>query len=83
VLLPPLHTDVQREPRRIFPAINIETSSTRQEQLMFTKEIYDKMVIMHRMLRLLNDNEQTELFLQQLAKTESNEEFLATLKDFK
>ena len=50
---------------------------------MFTKEIYDKMVIMHRMLRLLNDNEQTELFLQQLAKTESNEEFLATLKDFK
>ncbi len=78
-----LHLDRQLANRRIFPAINIETSSTRQEQLMFTKEIYDKMVIMHRMLRLLNDNEQTELFLQQLAKTESNEEFLATLKDFK
>jgi transcription termination factor Rho len=78
-----LHLDRQLANRRIFPAINIETSSTRQEQLMFTKEVYDKMVIMHRMLRLLNDNEQTELFLQQLAKTESNEEFLATLKDFK
>ncbi len=78
-----LHLDRQLANRRIFPAINIESSSTRQEQLMFTKEIYDKMVIMHRMLRLLNDNEQTELFLQQLAKTESNEEFLATLKDFK
>jgi transcription termination factor Rho len=78
-----LHLDRQLANRRIFPAINIESSSTRQEQLMFKKEVYDKMVVMHRMLRLLNDNEQTDLFLQQLAKTESNEEFLATLKDFK
>ncbi len=78
-----LHLDRNLANRRIFPAINIESSSTRQEQLMFKKEVYDKMVIMHRMLRLLNDNEQTDLFLQQLMKTESNEEFLATLKDFK
>ncbi len=78
-----LHLDRQLANRRIFPAINIETSSTRQEQLMFKKEVYDKLVVMHRMLRLLNDNEQTDLFLQQLAKTESNEEFLSTLKDFK
>lgn len=78
-----LHLDRNLANRRIFPAINIESSSTRQEQLMFQKEKYDKMVIMHRMLRLLNDNEQTDLFLQQLMKTDSNEEFLATLKDFK
>ena len=50
---------------------------------MFTKEIYDKMATMHRMVRLLNENEQTELFLQQLAKSDTNEEFLASLKDFK
>jgi transcription termination factor Rho len=78
-----LHLDRQLANRRIFPAINIEHSSTRQEQLMFKKEHYDKLVTMHRMLRLLGDNEQTDLFLQQLAKTESNEEFLSTLKDFK
>ena len=78
-----LHLDRNLANRRIFPAINIENSGTRQEQLMFEKEQYDKMVVMHRMLRLLNENEQTDLFLQQLAKSESNEEFLSTLKDFK
>ena len=78
-----LHLDRNLANRRIFPAIDINASSTRQEQLMFEKEIYDKMVVMHRMLRLLNENEQTDLFLAQLAKTEDNNEFLTSLKDFK
>ena len=78
-----LHLDRRLAERRIFPAIDISASGTRQEQLMFTKEIYDKMATMHRMVRLLNENEQTELFLQQLAKSDTNEEFLASLKDFK
>ncbi len=78
-----LHLDRRLAERRIYPAIDIASSGTRQEQLMFTKEIYDKMTTMHRMIRLLNENEQTDLFLMQLAKTESNEEFLASLKDFK
>jgi len=78
-----LHLDRRLAERRIFPAIDVSSSGTRQEQLMFDKETYDKMATMHRMLRLLNENEQTELFLQQLAKSDTNEEFLASLKDFK
>jgi transcription termination factor Rho len=78
-----LHLDRRLAERRVFPAIDVSSSGTRQEQLMFTKEVYDKMSMMHRMLRLLNENEQTDLFLQQLAKSETNEEFLASLKDFK
>lgn len=78
-----LHLDRRLAERRIFPAINVGASGTRQEQLMFSKDIYDKMVIMHRMLRLLNESEQTEVFLERLSKTESNEEFLNSLKDIK
>ena len=78
-----LHLDRKIAERRIFPAIDISASGTRQEQLMFTKEVYDKMATMHRMLRLLNENEQTDLFLQQLAKSDTNADFLASLKDFK
>lgn len=78
-----LHLDRRIAERRIFPAMDISSSGTRQEQLMFTKETYDKLATMHRMLRLLNENEQTDLFLQQLAKSETNEDFLASLKDFK
>jgi len=78
-----LHLDRRLAERRVYPAINIEGSSTRQEQLMLPKETYDKMVVMHRMLRLLNENEQTDIFLEQLKKTESNADFLAGLKDVK
>lgn len=76
-----LHLDRRIAERRIYPAIDISASSTRQEQLMFPKETYDKMVVMHRMLHLLNENEITEIFLQQLSKTEDNSEFLGSLKD--
>ncbi len=78
-----LHLDRNLANRRIFPAIDINASSTRQEQLMFEKDMNDRLTTMHRMLRLLNENEQTDLFLQQLAKSESNADFIASLKDFK
>lgn len=76
-----LHLDRRVAERRIYPAIDINASGTRQDQLMFPKEIYDKITVMHRMLRLLNESEETEVFLSQLTKTDSNVEFLAGLKD--
>lgn len=78
-----LHLDRILAERRVFPAINIEASGTRQEQLLFDAEMYKKMVIMRRMLYILNDNERTEVFLDRLAKLASNEEFLNSLKDVK
>lgn len=69
--------------RRIYPAIDIESSGTRQEQLLFKEEYYRQMVILRRMIGLLGENERTEIFLERLSKTESNEEFLNNLKDVK
>jgi transcription termination factor Rho len=78
-----LHLDRGLSDRRIFPAINIESSGTRQEQLLFPEEIYKKIVVMRRMLGLLNEGERTEVFLERLTKTTSNKEFLDSLKDIK
>ena len=78
-----LHLDRFLAERRIYPAINIGSSGTRQEQLMFAEDIYRKMVVMRRMLGLLNDSERTEVFLERLAKVGSNAEFLESLKDVK
>lgn len=78
-----LHLDRSLAERRIFPAIDIESSGTRQEQLLFAEEVYKQIVIMLRMLGILNPSERTEIFLQRLAKAESNAEFLANLKDIK
>lgn len=78
-----LHLDRQLAERRIYPAIDIEGSGTRQEQLLFKEEYYRQMVIMRRMIGLLGGNERTEIFLERLSKTQSNEEFLNNLKDVK
>jgi len=78
-----LHLSRQLAERRVFPAIDIHASSTRQEQLLFSEDIYRQIVIMRRMLGILNENERTEIFLERLAKTATNSEFLASLKDVK
>lgn len=78
-----LHLDRNLAERRIFPAINIEASGTRQEQLFFDEDLYRKIVVMRRMLGLLNPDERTDVFLERLAKTTSNVEFLEALKEIK
>ena len=78
-----LHLDRNLAERRTFPAIDIESSGTRQEQLLFSEDIYKQMVILRRMIGILGENERTEIFLERLSKTDSNEDFLKTLKDVK
>lgn len=78
-----LHLDRRLAERRIYPAIDIESSGTRQEQLLFKEDYYKQMIVMRRMLSILGEQERTEMFLERLTKTTSNEEFLVTLKDVK
>ncbi|MBV9228293.1 MAG: transcription termination factor Rho [Chloroflexi bacterium] len=68
--------------RRVFPAIDIALSSTRREELLYDAPTYRAVVTMRRMFATLSDQqglEAMEAFLQQIAKTNSNTEFLATL----
>jgi len=74
-----LHLDRRLAERRIYPAINIERSGTRQEELLLSEANYKKIVTMRRMMDMLGDNERTSLFIEQLSKTEDNEEFLNNL----
>jgi len=65
--------------KRIYPAIDITRSSTRREELLFGPDMMRQVWTMRRMVSMLNDNEGTELVLTRLAKTRTNDEFLATL----
>ena len=78
-----LHLDRRLSERRIFPSIDIEASGTRQEQLLFPEDYYKQVILMRRMLGMLGDTERTEIFLERLSKSASNEEFLKTLRDVK
>ena len=74
-----LHLVRQLAERRVYPAIDIQRSGTRQEELLYDKGIYEKIITMRKMVDMLGANERTELFIQRLVKTKSNAEFLKTL----
>lgn len=67
--------------KRVYPAIDIKNSSTRNEDLLYDKEDYEAIIRLRRMASLLNDNEVTELVLKRLSKTKNNKEFLKTLHE--
>jgi transcription termination factor Rho len=74
-----LHLDRKLAERRVFPAIDIQRSGTRQEELLYQKGIYDKIVIMRRMIDILSPEERTEVIIERLRKTKTNKEFLENL----
>ncbi len=75
-----LHLDRKLAERRIYPAIDPERSGTRREELLFDDETYKAIVTLGRMLSMLNDSERTEVLVDRLIKTNSNKEFLETMK---
>ncbi len=75
-----LHLDRRLADKRIFPAINITRSGTRQEELLYGEEELAKVHTIRRMLDLVNEDERTETLLERLTKTKSNEDFLKDLQ---
>lgn len=79
-----LHLTRDLANRRVFPAIDVEMSSTRQEELLYEKKLYPKIVTLRRMLAVLSNGERTGVLVERLRKTKTNKEFLEGLsKDLK
>lgn len=74
-----LHLDRKLAEKRIFPAINIKRSGTREEGRLFDPETLRKIATMHRMLTMLPEDEATDIMIQQLERNETNVDFLANL----
>jgi len=74
-----VHLDRKLAERRIYPAIDIQRSSTRREELLLNDYTLRQVWTMRRMVSMLGGSEGTELLLSRLAKTQKNEEFLETL----
>jgi len=65
--------------RRTYPAIDIQRSGTRQEELLYEKDVYPKVITVRKMIDMLGAEERTEILLGRLSKAKSNKEFLKTL----
>ena len=71
-----LHLTRKLADRRVFPAIDVSRSGTRQEELLYGKDILENVIKLRRILESFNEDERTEMLLSGLKKTESNKDFL-------
>lgn len=74
-----LQLDRRLANKRVFPAIDIVSSSTRRDDLLHDKDVLNKMWIMRNHIADMNTDEAMQFLLQQMRGTKSNEEFLATM----
>ena len=75
-----LHLDRKLADKRIFPSIDVTMSGTRQEELLYGEKDLKKVHTLRRMLEMVSEGERTETLLARLNKTETNREFLDSLK---
>lgn len=66
--------------KRIFPAININKSGTRREELLVPKDQLHRMWLMRKILHPMDDIEATEFLLDKIRKTKNNDEFFDSMK---
>ena len=79
-----LHLDRRLSERRIFPAIDIQRSGTRREEMLLNEQDIKQVRLLRRMMSMvasdsINFSDTTERVLDRLRKTETNAEFLANL----
>jgi transcription termination factor Rho len=66
--------------KRIFPAINVEQSGTRKEELLYHPDELDRIYVLRKALAGVPAVEAMELIVAKLKKTKSNAEFLLSMK---
>ncbi len=76
-----LQLDRKLSNKRIFPAVDINASSTRRDDLLLDKETLNRMWILRRYLADMNSVEAMEFLKDRLERTSSNEEFLLSMND--
>lgn len=74
-----LHLDRKLVEKRIFPAMDINKSGTRKEELLLPKDILNRVWILRKLLQPLNTVDAMEFLLQKMEKTKTNTEFMHSM----
>jgi transcription termination factor Rho len=75
-----IHLDRKLVDKRVFPAIDIQKSGTRKEELLIPRDDLNRIWVLRKVLTPLSPVEAMELLLDKLGKTRSNAEFLAAMQ---
>jgi transcription termination factor Rho len=78
-----IHLDRKLADRRVFPAIDIQKSGTRKEELLLPKEDLNRVWVLRKVLTPLSPVEAMELLLSKMGKAKNNAEFLGAMANGK
>ena len=74
-----VHLDRKMVERRVFPAIDINKSGTRKEELLIAPHQLQRIWLLRKVLNELNTVEAMEFLLERMKRTKTNKEFFATM----
>ena len=75
-----IHLDRRMSEKRIYPAINVNRSGTRKEELLLKPEVLQKVWVLRKLLYPMDELEATEFLLDKLRATKNNDEFFNSMK---
>ncbi len=75
-----IHLDRRLSEKRVYPAININRSGTRREELLIEPAELQKMWILRKLLHPMDDMEASEFLLDKMRSTKNNAEFFDSMK---
>jgi transcription termination factor Rho len=76
-----IYLDRKLSEKRIFPAVDINRSGTRREELLLSQKEMECIWAIRKALSSMGTSEVTEYLISRLIKTSSNEEFIDMIKD--
>ena len=74
-----IHLDRRMHEKRIFPAINVNRSGTRREELLIAKEVLQKIWVLRKLLYPMDELEAAEFLIDKVRATKSNSEFFDSM----
>ncbi|MBL8505738.1 MAG: transcription termination factor Rho [Methylobacillus glycogenes] len=75
-----LHLDRRMTEKRIYPAINVNKSGTRREELLIEKDVLQKIWVLRKLLYPMDDLEAMEFLLDKLKATKNNADFFDSMR---
>ncbi|HAT52267.1 MAG: transcription termination factor Rho [Burkholderiales bacterium] len=75
-----IHLDRRMTEKRIYPAINVNRSGTRKEELLLEPDVLQKIWILRKLLYPMDELEATEFLTGKLKATKNNDEFFDSMK---
>jgi len=75
-----IHLDRRSAEKRVFPAINVNRSGTRREELLLPQDILQKVWVLRKLLYPMDDLDAMEFLLDKIRATKTNADFFDSMR---